>query len=65
MKHVMITKRNELFQLKTEFLRACQITTCLSIDIKLPLRIYKIILTKETRRKILLNKIIIFCIYLF
>jgi hypothetical protein len=52
MNHVMITKSNELFQLKTDFIRACQITTCLSIDMKLPFKISKIILTKETRRNI-------------
>jgi hypothetical protein len=50
MDHVMIRNSNEFIQLKTKFRRACQITTCVSIDIELPERIRKVILTKETRK---------------
>jgi hypothetical protein len=57
MDHVMITKYEELFQLKTRFRRAREITNCLSIDIELPARISKVTLTKQTRRKFLLKKI--------
>ncbi|CAF3081467.1 unnamed protein product [Rotaria sp. Silwood2] len=47
MEHVVINKRYELLQLKTHFRRACQITTCILIDMKLPKRISKVILTKQ------------------
>ncbi|CAF5033123.1 unnamed protein product, partial [Rotaria sp. Silwood1] len=47
MKHVIIIEANQFVKLKRHFPRACQITTCLSIDIELPLRISKVILTKE------------------
>ncbi|CAF3090662.1 unnamed protein product [Rotaria sp. Silwood2] len=44
MKNLIITKHDELFQLQKQFHRACQITTCLLIDIKLPSRISKLII---------------------
>ncbi|CAF1113733.1 unnamed protein product [Rotaria sordida] len=47
MKHIIITEANQLVKLKRHFRRAYQITTCLSIDIELPLRISKVILTKQ------------------
>ncbi|CAF3302282.1 unnamed protein product, partial [Rotaria sp. Silwood2] len=48
MTHVLITKHNQLNQLKKHFRRVNQITTCLFIDIKLPSRISKLILTKQS-----------------
>jgi hypothetical protein len=51
MDHVMITTQEELSQLNTRFHRARQITTCLSIDSQLPLRIHKIILTEQTCKR--------------
>ncbi|CAF4788471.1 unnamed protein product, partial [Rotaria sp. Silwood2] len=47
MTHVLIAKHNQLNQLKKHFRRVSQITTCLFIDIKLPSRISKLILTKQ------------------
>jgi len=47
MKHVMITKEDELIQLQSQFRRVYQITTGLSINIQLPLRISKLILLEE------------------
>ncbi|CAF4481618.1 unnamed protein product, partial [Rotaria sp. Silwood2] len=49
MNHVLITKHNELYELDTYFGRVCQIKTCLLIDIKLPTRITKLILTEEAQ----------------
>jgi hypothetical protein len=49
-KHVKITKHDELVQLNTRFPRASQITIDFSIDIKLLSRISKVILTKQTRK---------------
>jgi len=57
--HVLITKHEEFFLLNSQFRYACQITTCLSIDIELPLRISKLILSAETCKCTLLNKIIV------
>jgi hypothetical protein len=51
-KDVTITTVNQLIELKRHFRRVCQITTRLPIDIQLPLRISKLILTKETRKKL-------------
>ncbi|CAF4987256.1 unnamed protein product, partial [Rotaria sp. Silwood1] len=48
MKHVKITKSDELIELETRFHRVCKITTCFSINRKLPERITKLILTEET-----------------
>ncbi|CAF1186338.1 unnamed protein product [Rotaria sordida] len=48
MDHVKITMKNDLYQLKTRFYRAYQLTTCLTIDIVLPQRISKLILTEQT-----------------
>ncbi len=56
---VIITKSEEFIQLKTEFIRTRQLITCLSIDIELPLRISKLIFSRETRKYLLSNKIII------
>ncbi|CAF2988735.1 unnamed protein product [Rotaria sp. Silwood2] len=50
MNHLLITKHNRLYELKTRFCRVCQITTCLLIDIQLTLRISKLILTKQARK---------------
>jgi hypothetical protein len=49
-KHVKITKRDELVALNTRFPRASQITIGFSIDIKLPSRISKVILTRKIRK---------------
>ncbi|CAF3552916.1 unnamed protein product, partial [Rotaria sp. Silwood2] len=43
MKNLIITKYDELFQLQKQFHHACQIATCLLIDMKLPSRISKLI----------------------
>jgi len=48
--HIMITKQDDFVLLNTQFGRVRQVTTCLSIDIKLPLRVSKLILSKETRK---------------
>ena len=53
---VMITKNNELIELKTRFRHVYGIRTSLPIDFKLPLTISKVILTKETRERILSRK---------
>ncbi len=50
MKRVIITEHKEFLELKTDFLHAFQIRTCLEIDIVLPIRISKLILSKETRK---------------
>jgi hypothetical protein len=50
MDHVMISTKKDLFQLKTRFRRAYQLTTCLSMDTILPWRISKLVLTKQTRK---------------
>ncbi|CAF1481939.1 unnamed protein product [Rotaria sordida] len=59
MKHVIITKQDELYELKKQFRHICQITTCLSINIKLSSWISKLILLEETRKYLLSNKIIV------
>ncbi|CAF1455040.1 unnamed protein product [Rotaria sordida] len=46
--HLKITESDELIELETRFDRVCKITTCFSIDRKLPERITKLILTEET-----------------
>ncbi|CAF3279040.1 unnamed protein product [Rotaria sp. Silwood2] len=56
MNHVKITMKNDLYQLDKRFFRAYQLTTFLTIDIILPQRISKLILTKETRTYILYKK---------
>ncbi|CAF3652660.1 unnamed protein product [Rotaria sp. Silwood1] len=48
MEHMKITKSDELIELETRFHRVCKITTCFSINRKLPERITKLILTEET-----------------
>ncbi|CAF2382661.1 unnamed protein product [Rotaria sp. Silwood2] len=48
-KDVMITKPDELFELRTRFRHAFQIRTCLSIDTILTSRISNVILTEQTR----------------
>jgi hypothetical protein len=59
----MITKHNELIELKTRFRHAYQLTTGLSIDIKLPSRFSKVILTTQIRKAILSNKM--YCLFYF
>jgi hypothetical protein len=56
MDDVMITKHNELIELKRCSRHARQIITCLLVDIKLPERISEVIITKQTRKRILSNK---------
>jgi hypothetical protein len=48
--HISITKQEQFALLNTQFSRVCRITTCLSIDIQFPLRIYKLILSKDARK---------------
>ncbi|CAF3710208.1 unnamed protein product [Adineta steineri] len=45
--HLLISKKNEFYDLEKIFCRTKKITTSLSIDIQLPLRISTIILTKK------------------
>ncbi|CAF3394730.1 unnamed protein product, partial [Rotaria sp. Silwood2] len=52
MDDIVITKSDEFYLLTTQFRRACQITTNLSIDTILPSHICKLILSKETRNSI-------------
>jgi hypothetical protein len=59
MEHVSITKSEEFFQLKTKFIRARQLTTSLPINIELPQRIYKLILSEQTCKYISLNQFIL------
>ncbi|CAF3547142.1 unnamed protein product [Rotaria socialis] len=46
--HVKITTEDEMLEIKEKFHRARQLTTCLSINIKLPRQISKLILSSET-----------------
>ncbi len=62
-KHVLITKQEEFSALETRLRRACEIRTCLSIEIELPSRIYKLILSEETRKCFLCKKIIRNCLF--
>jgi hypothetical protein len=48
MKNVIITKSEQFSSLEKDYPRVRQLTTCLSIDIKLPQRISKLILGEET-----------------
>jgi hypothetical protein len=57
MKRVIITEHKEFLELKTDFLHAFQIRTCLEIDIELPIRISKLILSKETRKSFFVKEI--------
>jgi hypothetical protein len=59
MEHVLITKSEEFFQLKTKFIRARQLTTSSPIDIELPRRISKLTFSEQTRKFILLNQLIL------
>ncbi|CAF1059694.1 unnamed protein product [Rotaria sordida] len=49
-KDIMITNGNQWIELKTQFHRVCQLRTCLPINIELPLRISKVILTQQIHR---------------
>ncbi|CAF4793616.1 unnamed protein product [Rotaria sp. Silwood1] len=44
---IMITNGNQWTELKTQFRRVCQLRTCLPINIELPLRISKVIVTQQ------------------
>ncbi|CAF2013557.1 unnamed protein product [Rotaria magnacalcarata] len=46
--HVNITTEDEMLEINKKFSRARQLTTCLSINIKLPRQISKLILSAET-----------------
>jgi hypothetical protein len=50
MEHVLITKSEEFNQLEMKFIRVRQMTTSLPIPIQLPRRIYKLILSEQTRQ---------------
>ncbi len=54
----MITKHEELIKLKKEFVHAREITSCISIDIQLPIQISKLILSKEILDSIYFSNII-------
>ena len=49
-KHITITKHDELFELEKQYCHVCQITTSLLINIKLPSQISKLILLEATRK---------------
>ncbi len=48
-KEIFVTKSEQFSQLKNEFIGVRQLSICLSIDIQLPLHIYKLIICTETR----------------
>jgi hypothetical protein len=50
MRDVIINKVEEFSELERYYPRVRQLTTCLSIDIELPQRIYKLILGEETSK---------------
>lgn len=53
MECIMITKQDEFKQLKTHFRRAHQLMSCLLIDVELPKRFSKVILTEQSRKMLL------------
>jgi hypothetical protein len=55
-KHMIITEDNEFTLLNTDFGHVCEIISCLSIDIKLPFRISKLIFSAKARKCLLLKK---------
>lgn len=50
-KQILVTRSEQYSQLKNEYIRVRELSICLSIDIELPLRIYKLIICSETRNK--------------
>jgi hypothetical protein len=59
MRDVIINKVEEFSELERYYPRVRQLTTCLSIDIELPLRIFKLIFSERTRKYDLSNKTIV------